>query len=775
MKAALLLRKPVGSRQTKFYMLRRKLKGWPGKLMAYGFGLLLVGLAVVLRLSLVGIIGAELALYPAFFLACAVAIRFTGVGPSLVTILASAWAVHYFFLPHGSQVWPEPAHFLFTGIFVVSNLLVLGLAQAMRRERDRAELNALAATEEAQARRENERRFHSLFENSPDAVFLSIPDGMIKAANPAACAMFGMSEEEICQKGRARLIDPADPRHEALMEERRRTGKAINREVTFIRKDGTRFPAEVSSVIVAGDPPRAFVIVRDISERKRAEEALLESQERFRIVAENAQAVFGIVQGKRFVWANPYLCQLSGYTLQEIVSMDFVDMVHPDFRALVSDYARRRQLGEPAPTHYEFAMVTKSGETRWMDFSPGPIEYQGRPAIVGTAYDVTERKRVEDALRHSEYRFRIMGETIDYGVWMCNKDGGKEYVSQSFLDLLNMTMEEMKQFGWTKRLVPEDVPGMMEKWLDCVRSGKLWDSEHRIIDRHGRIHTVLTRGKPVRDAEGNITSWVGINLDITERKKTEHALAEAKEQLRQYTENLERTVQERSRKLNELVEEMEHFSYAITHDMRAPLRTMHGLSKMLVSECKECLQGERRDVLRRIADAATRMDDLITDSLNYSKVAIQRLDLEPIDLKPLIQGVVESYPEFQPHKADITIDGDIPVVMGNKAGLTQCCSNLLSNGVKFVQPGIVPQIRVWAEPKAEWVRVNFQDNGIGIPKAYQEQIWNMFQVLSKGYEGTGIGLPLVRKIVYRMGGKVGLESEPGRGSCFWFELKRHIL
>ncbi len=191
-------------------------------------------------------------------------------------------------------------------------------------------------------------------------------------------------------------------------------------------------------------------------------------------------------------------------------------------------------------------------------------------------------------------------------------------------------------------------------------------------------------------------------------------------------------VQERSRKLNELVDEMEHFSYAITHDMRAPLRTMHGLSKMLVSECKECLQGERRDALRRIADAATRMDDLITDSLNYSKVASQRFDLEPIDLKPLIQGVVESYPEFQPHKADISIEGDIPVVMGNKAGLTQCCSNLLSNAVKFVEPGTVPQIRVWAEPRGEWVRLNFQDNGIGIPKEYQEQIWNMFQSPEQG-------------------------------------------
>ncbi len=191
----------------------------------------------------------------------------------------------------------------------------------------------------------------------------------------------------------------------------------------------------------------------------------------------------------------------------------------------------------PGSFDVEFRICRRDGEVRWVRGSAIPFrDAQGAVTkLIGVNFDITGQKQAEEALRDSEYRFRIMGETVDYGVWMCNKDGGTEYVSQSFLDLLNMSMDEIKQFGWTKRLVPEDVPGMMEKWLDCVRSGKLWDSEHRIIDRHGKIHTVLTRGKPVRDAEGNITSWVGINLDITERKKTEHALAEAKEQLRQYS------------------------------------------------------------------------------------------------------------------------------------------------------------------------------------------------------------------------------------------------
>jgi signal transduction histidine kinase len=173
--------------------------------------------------------------------------------------------------------------------------------------------------------------------------------------------------------------------------------------------------------------------------------------------------------------------------------------------------------------------------------------------------------------------------------------------------------------------------------------------------------------------------------------------------------------------------------------------------------------------------------------------------------------MLESYPEFQPPHANIHIDTRLPVVLGNQAGLTQCFSNLLANAVKFVHPGQIPEVRVWAEsvqsPKSKvqsqpteagpvghatrntqhesalptlnpqpstlnpLVRLWFEDKGIGIEKQYHDKIWQMFQQLNKAYEGTGIGLALVRKVVDRMGGRVGVESEPGHGSRFWIELK----
>jgi PAS domain S-box-containing protein len=146
--------------------------------------------------------------------------------------------------------------------------------------------------------------------------------------------------------------------------------------------------------------------------------------------------------------------------------------------------------------------------------------------------DITAVGQVADqqeALRQNEEKFRIMGEILPYGVWLCDAEWKSEYVSPSFLELINMTMEEHQGFGWASRLVPEDLPCMMEKWLECVKTGKEWDSEHRIIDRHGDIKTILTRGRPVRDQRGRITAWAGVNLDITQRKRSEEALQVATE------------------------------------------------------------------------------------------------------------------------------------------------------------------------------------------------------------------------------------------------------
>ncbi len=257
-----------------------------------------------------------------------------------------------------------------------------------------------------------------------------------------------------------------------------------------------------------------------------------------------------------------------------------------------------------------------------------------------------------------------------------------------------------------------------------------------------------------------------------ERIRTQEALAGAKEELARTNTMLERLVRERTAKLEETVGELEHFSYSITHDMRAPLRAMQGFAGILLNElCCKCPRHENREWLRRITTSAGRMDRLITDALQFSKAGRREMKLGPTDAAALLHGIIQSYPSMQPPKALIRLEGKIPSVLGNEAGLTQCFSNLLNNAVKFVQPGKVPEVRVRAETREGFVRLWFEDNGIGIPKQAQGKLFVMFQRATTQFEGTGVGLALVKKVAERMGGKVGMESEPGKGSRFWLDLR----
>jgi signal transduction histidine kinase len=251
----------------------------------------------------------------------------------------------------------------------------------------------------------------------------------------------------------------------------------------------------------------------------------------------------------------------------------------------------------------------------------------------------------------------------------------------------------------------------------------------------------------------------------------EEALRSAHEQLADRAVQLEKLVEERTANLQKMINELEYVSYSITHDMRAPLRAMTAFATILSDSASENLTAaEAKDYLQRILAAASRFDKLIQDALHYTKVVQQEMPMQPVHLGKLVRGLLESYPNLQPDRADIRVEGELPVVHGNETLLTQCFSNLLGNAVKFVGPGTKPVVRVRAETRDGTAKIWVEDNGIDIPPNAQSRLFKMFQKLDSHYEGTGIGLAIVRKVAERMGGKVGAESEEGKGSRFWVEL-----
>jgi signal transduction histidine kinase len=308
------------------------------------------------------------------------------------------------------------------------------------------------------------------------------------------------------------------------------------------------------------------------------------------------------------------------------------------------------------------------------------------------------------------------------------------------------------------------------------------DQTVRWLDGRGRVifDDNMTPARPMK--------FLGVVRDITERKLAEAQLQSAKEELAHINVELEQRIQERTAELNEMIAELEHMSYNMIHEMRAPLRAIHSYGGILEETSQVQLKAEARQLVAKMRTSARWMDQLLTGALNYNKAVRKPLPVGPTNVLQVLNDLLAAHPEFQPPHAEVSLEGEFMWVMGNEPGLAQCFGELVRNGVKFVEAGKVPRIRVWGEqvqhgePRGphrqgrtegggDWARLCFEDNGIGIPKSARGRIFDMFQRLhGQQYRGTGIGLALVRKVIDHMGGRVGVESKEGKGSVFWLEL-----
>lgn len=289
------------------------------------------------------------------------------------------------------------------------------------------------------------------------------------------------------------------------------------------------------------------------------------------------------------------------------------------------------------------------------------------------------------------------------------------------------------------------------------------------------VQTISSLAAQAAVAVDNARLYETLQQELKARRLAEAELRHARDQLRARAEELEHRVAERTRSLQEAAAQMEEFSYSVSHDLRAPLRAINLYTQMLLEEHGPQLDAGARDFIHRIQRSSQRMDQLTTAVLAYSRISRHELPLTSVPLKPLIEDLLSQHVTLQPPRATVHLVEPLLTVRAHEPVLAQSLANLLMNATKFVAPGVHPEITVsTTEVGHDHVRVWVADNGIGIRPEYQPRLFRLFERLHgrQEYEGTGVGLAIVRRAVERMGGQCGVESDGVHGSRFWIELPR---
>ncbi|MBA4135994.1 MAG: hypothetical protein C0518_01605 [Opitutus sp.] len=374
--------------------------------------------------------------------------------------------------------------------------------------------------------------------------------------------------------------------------------------------------------------------------------------------------------------------------------------------------------------------------------------------------EIEDRRRAERTVRETEEHLRLFVEGArDYAMFLMDTSGIVTAWNHGAERILGFTEVEAIGMPGARIFGPEDrAAGVPEaEMATAMRVGSAPD-ERWHVRKDGTRFWASGHMLALRDEDGTMRGFAKIMRDLTGMKLTE--------------EELERRVRQRTLELNEAVQELESFSYSVAHDLRSPLRSIQSFTQFTIDEAGSRLAPAERNYLDRVQRAAARLDRLISDLLAYSRVSKTRVELVPVNLGRLVGDIFREHDEFQLPRADVRIEGTLGTVVGNEAYLTQSVTNLLGNAVKFVEPGKTPIVRVWSERVGPNLRLHVRDNGIGIAPEHHARIFDIFERLHRHgtYEGTGVGLAIVRRAVHRMNGQVGVASMPGEGTTFWIEL-----
>lgn len=481
--------------------------------------------------------------------------------------------------------------------------------------------------------------------------------------------------------------------------------------------------------------------------------------------------------------------------LPEVVEQGFIGLLD-----------RVYQSGEPFIGRGVRIILQQSPDDRpeehFLDFVYQPIfnrdgEVSG---IFVQGHDVTDHRRVENALRESEERFRAIANSIDQLIWATRPDGFHDYYNQRWYEYTGVPEGSTDGAAWNNMFHPDDQERAWKTWRRSLETGEAYHIEYRLRHRSGQYRWVLGRAQPVRDEDGRITRWYGTCTDIHDFKEAQEALRESREQALQSEEETRRLaamLAERVTELDAANEEIQRFAYIVSHDLRAPLVNIMGFTSelenaheeierfyteiseahpsLLTPEVRSAVESDLAESIGFIRSSTVKMDKLINAILRLSREGRRVLVPEPISMKQLLEAQRHSLAhQLQERGADLIIE-NVPDVSSDRLAIEQVFGNLIDNAVKYLNPERTGRIVVRGQDLGPVIRYEVEDNGRGIDEKDYERIFDLFRRSgTQDQQGDGIGLAHVRALVRRLGGTISVTSTLGQGSIFAVTLPKSI-
>jgi PAS domain S-box-containing protein len=613
--------------------------------------------------------------------------------------------------------------------------------------------------------RESEERFTNVFHNSPVAMGLSrLSDGKIVEVNQAWMDFTGYSLAEVVGRTPSELGIVERDTSERNRELLRSKGGIPTGEFTLRTRAGEqRIVLATGKVIPIAGEPHILGSMLDITERKRAESALIASEERYRTTLDNMMEGCQLIG---FGWEYLYVNQaalIHARRTETGLLGEKLTQVWPGIETTEVFALLERCMRERVALHDEIEFVFPDGDKGWFDLRVQPVP----EGIFLLSVDISERHRAEKLFRESQAMYHSLVEQMPAGIFRKDLVGRFVFVSEAFCKLKAMRPEQL--LGRTAlNLDLEDTvlaANGANHHEQIVQNGSVIEVEEKHVHPDGRefyFHVVKT---PVFDSFGKIIGSQGILFDVTARKLAEQ------EVLRLNTE-LEQRVVQRTAQLEAANKELEAFSYSVSHDLRAPLRAVNGFAGIVLEDFGPQLPDQGRKYLERIRNGGQRMGVLIDDLLEFSRLSRQPLEKQEVDMSTLVQNALE---ELKSQRAGRDIElrlGKLPPCYGDAALLKQVWVNLLSNAIKYSRGRQPAVIEIGCTNGAGSNSYFVRDNGTGFEMQYVHKLFGVFQRLhcSDDFEGTGVGLAIVQRVVHRHGGRAWAEGKEDQGATFYFNL-----